>query len=178
MNTAVLVIDIQSKIFDANPRPYEAAEVIQRINQITHRARSAQVPVIFIQHEATGYIEHGSDGWQLQRDLVVEKNDILVRKTTGDSFLRTDLEEKLKWLEIENLVICGYASEFCVDNTTRRATGLGYKVQLVSDAHTTQDKPHLSAKQIREHHNVTLSMAPTINAVSSAEIDFNAIILE
>ncbi|MEK6748495.1 MAG: isochorismatase family protein, partial [Pseudomonadota bacterium] len=133
-------------------------------------ARTAGIPIFLIQHEVPGYLDHESEGWQLQKNLVVKDSDIRVRKTTGDSFLRTNLEEKLKSLNITNLVICGYASEFCVDNTTRRATGLGYTVQLVSDAHTTHDKKHLSAMKIREHHNLTLSMGPTITAVQSEDI--------
>ena len=171
MKSAVLVTDVQTKIFDTNPRPFEADEVVKRINHVTIMARTAGIPVFLIQHEVPGYLDHESEGWQLQKDLVVKNGDIRVRKTTGDSFLRTDLEEKLKSLNISNLVICGYASEFCIDNTTRRATGLGYTVQLVSDAHTTHDKKHLSAKKIREHHNLTLSMGPTITAVQSEDIN-------
>ena len=171
MKSAVLVIDVQTKVFDTNPRPFEADEVVKRINYVTALARAAGVSVFFIQHEGPGYLDHESEGWQLQKDLVVKDTDIRVRKTTGDSFLRTDLEEKLKSLDITNLVICGYASEFCIDNTTRRATGLGYTVQLVSDAHTTHDKKHLSAQKIREHHNLTLSMGPTITAVQSEDIN-------
>ena len=170
MKSAVLVTDVQAKLFDTNPRPFEADEAVKRINHVTTLARAAGVPVFLIQHEAPGYLDHGSEGWQLQKDLVIKDADIRVRKTTGDSFLRTDLEENLKLLDITNLVICGYASEFCIDNTTRRATGLGYTVQLVSDAHTTHDKKHLSAKKIREHHNLTLSMGPTITAVQSEDI--------
>ncbi len=170
MKSAVLVTDVQTKVFNTDPRPFEADEVVKRINHVTIMARAAGVPVFFIQHEAAGYLDHGSEGWKLQKDLIVEDRDIRVRKTTGDSFLRTNLEEKLKSLDITNLVICGYASEFCIDNTTRRATGLGYTVQLVSDAHTTHEKKHLSAKKIRGHHNLTLSMGPTITAVQSEDI--------
>jgi nicotinamidase-related amidase len=170
MRSAILVIDVQAKVFDVGPRPFEADEVVKRINHVTTLARIAGVTVFLIQHEVPGYLDYKSDGWQLQKDLVVESSDIRVRKTTGDSFLRTDLEEKLKSFEINNLVICGYASEFCIDNTTRRATGLGFTVQLVSDAHTTHDKKHLSAKKIREHHNLTLSMGPTIMAVKAGDI--------
>ena len=110
-------------------------------------------------------------GGNCRKNLVVKDSDIRVRKTIGDSFLRTNLEEKLKSLDIANLVICGYASEFCIDNTTRRATGLGYTVQLVSDAHTPHEKKYLSAKKIREHHNLTLSMGPTMTAVQSEGIN-------
>lgn len=171
MKSAVLVTDVQTKVFDADPRPFEADEVVKRINYVTMLARAACAPVFLIQHEVPGYLDHGSEGWQLQKNLIVKDSDIRVRKTTGDSFIQTDLEEKLKSLDITNLVICGYASEFCIDNTTRRATGLGYTVQLVSDAHTTHEKKHLSAKKIREHHNLTLSMGLTITAIQSEDIN-------
>ena len=172
MKSAILVINVQTKIFDTDPRPFEADEIVKRINHVTALARAASVPVFLIQHEAPGYLDHASEGWQLQKKLIVKDGDIRVRKSTGDSFLRTDLEEKLKFLNVTNLVICGYASEFCIDNTTRRATGLGYSVQLVSDAHTTHEKKHLSAMKIREHHNLTLSAGPTITAVRSEHINF------
>lgn len=170
MKSAVIVTDVQSKIFETEPRPFEANEVMKRINHVTAQARLAGIPVFFIQHEVPGYMDFNSAGWQLQKDLVIEDSDIRVRKTTGDSFLRTNLEEKLKSLQIDNLIICGYASEFCIDNTVRRAVGIGYTVQLVSDAHTTHEKTHLSAIKIREHHNVTLSMGPAITAIDYKNI--------
>jgi len=79
-----------------------------------------------------------------------------VRKTTPDSFLNTSLQSLLKELEVDSLIVCGYASEFCVDTSVRRAAGLGYPVSVVSDAHTTHDKAHASGAQIRAHHNATL----------------------
>jgi len=170
VKTAVLILDVQTKVFDTNPRPFESDEIVKKINYVTNLARTVGVPILFAQHEVPNYLEYRSDDWQLQKDLIVKASDIRIRKTTGDSFLRTNLEEKLKSLEITNIIICGYASEFCIDNTIRRAVGLGYSVQIVSDAHTTHDKEHLSAKKIREHHNVTLSMGPTITAIKSDEI--------
>ena len=97
-----------------------------RINRLTAQARAAGVPVIFIQHEqTTGILAYGSDGWQLAAGLAVMDADDKVRKTTPDSFLRTGLLEMLAQKSADNLVICGYASEFCVDTTTRRAAALG-----------------------------------------------------
>lgn len=170
MKSAVFVIDVQTKVFDTEPRPFEADEVVKRINRVTTLARTALAPVFLIQHEVPGYLDHESEGWQLQKDLIIEDRDIRVRKTTGDPFLRTNLEEKLRTLDITDLIICGYASEFCIDSTTRRATGLGFTVKLVSDAHTTHDKKHLTAVIIREHHNLTLSMSPTITVVQSEDL--------
>lgn len=79
-------------------------------------------------------------------------------------------------MNASRLIICGYASEFCVDTTVRRAAALGFTVVIAADAHTTHDKSHASGKQIREHHNATLpgitSFGPVISAVRSSEIQF------
>ncbi|HGE6127184.1 TPA: cysteine hydrolase family protein [Vibrio cholerae] len=157
MKSAVLVIDVQSILFDPEPRPFESQLVLEKINAVTESARSYSIPVIFIQHEQpnTG-IEYGSDGWKLQASLVIESSDLFVRKTTPDSFLHTNLEKVLKALEVERVLLCGYASEFCVDTTARRAAGLGYHVTLIADVHTTHDKMHATGAEIRKHHNSTL----------------------
>jgi len=157
MTIAVLVIDVQSALFDPEPRPFDVSNVLEKINSVTNWARKLDYPVIFVQHEkADSIIEYKSRGWQLQSDLVTKDSDIIVRKTTPDSFLRTDLESVLKRNKVEHLIVVGYASEFCVDTTVRRAAGLGYSVELISDAHTTHHKEHATGEAIRQHHNCTL----------------------
>ncbi|AEK62152.1 cysteine hydrolase family protein [Collimonas fungivorans] len=175
MKSTLLVIDVQQALFDETPRPFEADAVVERINTLTGRARAAGVPVVFIQHEASD-LEYNSAGWQLQPGLQVKEGDAKLRKTTPDSFLRTELEALLASWRTEHVVICGYASEFCVDTTTRRAAALGYPVTLVSDAHTTHDKPHATGEQIRRHENATLpnieSFGPEIKAIATSEVRF------
>ena len=149
MNTALLVIDVQRGLFDASPRPYEADAIVERINKLSARARAAGVPVVFIQHEyPSGLLVHGSESWLLERNLVVADSDTFVRKTTPDSFLRTTLGELLAQWKTEQLVICGYASEFCVDTTTRRAAAQGFAVVLVADAHSTHDKDQIGRAHV------------------------------
>ncbi len=177
MRTALLVIDVQRAFFEAEPRPHEADAVVDRINALSSRARAAEVPVVVIQHEArTDQVEHGSPGWELEPRLAVVEHDARVRKTTPDSFLRTPLGGLLAAWGTERVVLCGYASEFCIDTTARRAAALGFAVVLASDAHTTHDAPHLSAERIRAHHNATLpgitSFGPAIEARPSSEIVF------
>ncbi len=175
MNSAVLVIDVQKVLFEPKPQPFDANDTIYRINQVTEWARSRSAPVIFIQHEkANSVIAHNSVGWELESGLIALASDYYSRKTTPDAFLNTDLQLVLEKLNIKHLIICGYASEFCVDVTAKRAAGLGYSITLVSDGHTTHDKPHLSGVEIREHHNATLpfitSFGVKIEAVSTQDI--------
>lgn len=175
MKSALLVIDVQQGLFI--PPPAEAENVIERINQLSERARQAGAPVIFIQHQTAGAeLPQGSEAWQIHPGLQVKTGDYRVDKTTPDSFLRTNLGELLSAEGVTQLVICGYSSEFCVDTTTRRAAGLGYPVTLVADAHTSHDKAHASGERIRAHHNATLSniksFGVAISAVPMAEVGF------
>ena len=178
MKSAVVVIDVQAGLFDSDNLPDLAIETIERINNLTSMARLEDIPVILIQHETLdGPLVYGENGWQLHNELHVEKSDLTVRKTTPDSFLGTQLEAVLRSLRVEHLVVCGYASEFCVDTTVRRAAGLGFPVTLVSDAHTTHDKKHQMAAAIREHENETLpnisSFGVVIEAKALTDIEFS-----
>ncbi len=181
MNTALLVIDVQQGLCDGDGggdgTAFESPKAIARINMVSSKARAAGAPVIFIQHEsASGYLEFETDAWQLAHGLHVEPADLKLRKTTPDSFLRTDLQDVLKQHAINNLIICGMHTEFCVDTTTRRALALGYPVVLVADGHTSAGNPHLSASQVIAHHNATLtnisSFGPRVRAVSAADLRF------
>ena len=45
---ALLIIDVQSLLFDSIPAPFEAKEVIARINQLSAWARNKAIHGIFI----------------------------------------------------------------------------------------------------------------------------------
>lgn len=176
-NPALLVIDMQRGLCEGAEEAFGAKALVQRVNALAKRARENKVPVIWVHHEELeGPLQHGSDAWQLARGLDTVTSDILVRKTTPDSFLRTGLERLLKAHHIDALVICGQQTQYCVDTTTRRALGLGYPVTLVSDGHSTMDGGSLSAAQIIQHHNETLSsigsFGPRATLVPAAEVRF------
>lgn len=84
----------------------------------------------------------------------MRQGDRIVEKTTPDSFHKTNLNQVLQEKEIEHVIISGMQTEYCVDTTTRRAFSEGYKVTLVSDAHSTFHTDVLRAEDIIKHHNV------------------------
>ncbi|MEM5345863.1 isochorismatase family protein [Paraburkholderia azotifigens] len=152
---AVIVIDVQQMFFSGAAAAYRGDEVIDGINRLTSAARKANATVFFVQHEsgADGPLARGSDAWQLPAALVREQADASIYKTVGDSFHETPLADQLRQNDIDRVLICGYASEFCVNATARRAELLGLRTTVVADLHTTQDKPHLAAGKIVEHQN-------------------------
>jgi len=177
MKTALLIIDVQQGLCEGEHAAFESQQVIHRINQVSAKARAAGAVVIFIQHESTsGYLEFETDDWQLADGLQLEPTDLRLRKTTVDSFHRTELDETLKHHAVTDLVVCGMHTEFCVDTTVRRALALGYPVVLVADAHTSEGNAHLSAAQVIQHHNATLtnisSFGHRVCAVSTAALHF------
>lgn len=173
---ALVIIDVQAGLF--SPPPANATAVVARINALIRRAREANAPVVFVQHESPGgSLMHETAGWQLVDTLDAQDEDLRVRKTTPDSFLRTSLADQLNGFGIRHIAVCGYATEFCVDTTVRRAAGLGYSVTLAADAHTTHDKPHGAAERIVAHHNATLadieSYGVPIRALDAEHIRFS-----
>lgn len=174
MQQALVIVDVQQALFETTPVPWEATQVVQRIQMPCQRARAANVPVVWVQHSNATNLVAGSAGWQLVPGLQAQQGDVGVAKPTPDAFAGTDLHAQLQARQVQQIVIAGYASEFCIDTTVRRSAALGYAVLLVADAHTTHDKPHAPAAWIRQHHNCTLaairSFGTPICAVESADV--------
>ena len=127
MSAALIVIDVQRALFETSPPPADADAVLERINALADRARAAGAPVIYVQHETRdGAMAAGQPGVDLDLRLTPAPGDRRVRKTTPDSFLRTTLSDELEAAGASRLVICGYATEFCVDTTVRARPGWAF----------------------------------------------------
>ena len=154
---ALLVIDMQRALFAAGNR-HDSAGVISRINSLIAKVREKSLPVIFVRHnnEEDG-LKLNSESWQILDELDFRPTDTTVEKTNCDSFCNTDLSEKLTNMHVDELVITGCCTDFCIDTTVRQAASMGYKTIVASDAHTTADKPYLDAETIIKHHNFVWS---------------------
>lgn len=153
MKSALLVIDFQNAVLEAPPA-YQSELVLERIRQLIARARRSGTPVIFVQHQEAGTAwEAGSKTWEFPAAIAPQPQDYISAKQSCDAFRNSDLERHLAEQGIGRLVICGYATEFCIDTNVRRAASLGLETVVASDAHTTRDRPHLNARAIIGHHN-------------------------
>lgn len=155
MTQALIVIDMQRGSFDAASPRHDATALVDRLNRLGGAVRAHGGTVIFIQHDGPMGDPHHPDlpGWRLLDDLDVQAADTIIRKKSCDSFLDTRLEAFLRCRTIEQLIITGCATDYCVDTTVRSALARGYSTTVPSDGHTTSDRPHLSATKIIEHHN-------------------------
>jgi nicotinamidase-related amidase len=163
--TALLVIDVQCGVLDdpglARKKEIDRAldETVARIAGLIERARTASVPVIYVQHDGgRGHrLEPGNSGWPLRSEITPQTGDAVLRKRACDAFFGTTLGAELAAAGIEQLVICGCMTEYCIDTTVRRAVSLGYDVWLAADGHMTADTDTLRFEQIIAHHNALLN---------------------
>lgn len=164
MKQALLVIDMQKGSFNnATPR-FDADGVIERINKLTSIFRAQKLPVFYIQHDGTGTgeFEKHSLPWENLDELIVHSKDLRIDKYANDVFYRSLLQSELKKLKVQELIITGCATDFCIESTIQSALTKDYHIIIVKDGHTTADRPHLSAQQIIVHYNwVWANMIPT-----------------
>ena len=153
-NTALLVIDVQRGLFERPTPIYKAQEVLANINTVVDKARQALAPVFFIQHSNEKLLINNSDAWQLHPEIQPLDDETIIHKLHGDAFKGTDLHAELQQRNISHLVITGLVTHGCVRATSQGALRKGYKVLLVSDAHSSFSK---DAPQLIEKWNQGLS---------------------
>ncbi|AIQ52984.1 MULTISPECIES: cysteine hydrolase family protein [Paenibacillus] len=157
MTTALLIIDVQEAMFSyPGMSLYDGEQVMDRIVALLGKARSAGVPVVYIQHTEDEEYTKGLPTWEISSRITPQDGESVVEKPTWDAFHRTTLHEELQRLGVTGLVICGMQTEFCLDTTCRRAYSMGYSNILVQDAHSTFDNANFSGEEIVRHHNGVL----------------------
>jgi len=98
-------------------------------------------------------------GGQIKADFTPLDNETLIVKRVNSCFIGTDLEQQLRQLEINDLVVCGLTTNHCVSTTVRMAGNLGFNVNLIGDACATfarigSDGQKYSAEEI---HAISLA---------------------
>ena len=165
---ALLVIDVVNGIFNLPVPLFEQELFLNKVQNLVENSRKKGVPIIFIQVNGPqgSPFEKGTDGWRIHPRLDPQEHDIIIEKENPDAFQNTLLDGKLEEIGISELVVCGFATEGCVDATVRSAYARGYKVTLIADAHTTTDNPILKGDQIVSHHNFVLQRFSTVKALA------------
>lgn len=171
---ALLIIDMQKVSFTPQTPRFEAEKVIERINTLSGFFRKQGLPVIFIQHDGIreNYCRTGTEEWEILDEVVRLPEDEVISKQVNDAFYQTRLHQFLQMNNITELVITGCATDFCVDATVKSALVHDYNLTIVSDAHTTADRPYLSAPQIISHYNwVWSELTPTEGKVKVVKLE-------
>ena len=175
-NTALLVVDVQNGVVTGS---HERDAVVANVGNLVEKARQAQVPVVWVQHNDDGLVE-GNEAWQIVPELEPDDSEPIVQKRYGDSFEGTNLESVLSDLGVGRLVVAGAQTDMCIRSTLHGALARGYDATLVKDAHTTEDLTAWGAPPpalVIAHTNMywTEQTAPgrTAGTVETKDVDFS-----
>ena len=104
------------------------------------RARGAGIPIIHIQHSAGPGSPYDVDGESgaIVASVAPRDNEPVVVKNYPNSFVQTDLQQKLQGVNATNLVLAGFMTHMCVNSTARGAFNLGYAPTVVAAATATR----------------------------------------
>lgn len=139
---AVVTNDLQYAAVNKHEARQEAvAAFLPRQIAFLQKARSLGIPVIHLQlikkeDEANWHdkqFRRGEPGAAIIQEVLDEK-DIIVEKAKDSGFFETKLDEVLKELQIDTVVICGMQTQICVQTTAADAYFRGYEVWIPSDA--------------------------------------------
>jgi len=176
--TALIVVDVQTGVVEG---AHERDTVVANIGSLVAKARTEQIPVVWVQHSGEG-LARDTDGWQIVPELAPAAAEPIVHKTYPDSFEDTTLENVLSGLEVGRILLVGAQTDECIRSTLHGALARGYDITLVSDAHTTEDLTPWGAPppdKVIAHTNLYWSnhRAPgrTAGTVETKDVDFGAV---
>lgn len=154
MKPALLVIDVQKEFFKSDSETEQSLKnAIQYIVPSIALFHEKKLPVVFVQHmeEADGLLP-GVEGFDMPDAFDIQPGDLRITKTYNNSFNKTGLDEKLKALGVDTLIITGYCAEWCILSTIRGAWDLDYKAFLVPGAIASGSKEAIAF--VENNHEV------------------------
>jgi nicotinamidase-related amidase len=153
--------------------PYDDAGVLARIAMLIEKARGCGTPVLYVQHHGGGDhpFQPGKPGFPFHEAIAPQPGDDVTVKRNSSAFHGTDFDARLKRAGIGHLIVTGMQSEYCVDSAIRGAHERGYKVTMVSDAHSTGDTKAARAETIIAIQNNTMA-GDFATVKPAAEISF------
>ena len=148
---ALIVIDLQKWFLEVGSEEKLSlvSNLITKTNELLRHFEKNNLPIIKVQtvHKAdkstwniwalennVGRLIEGTKEAEYSPEVYVAKNEILVTKTRLSAFLRTNLENILRNLNCDELVICGYSTDNCVGQTAIDAYEYVFKVILAGEA--------------------------------------------
>ncbi|RKT05625.1 nicotinamidase-related amidase [Streptomyces sp. 3211.6] len=174
-DTALLVIDMQDALLND---AHDVEACLLEVGRLAEQARSAGAAVVYVRQRLD---DVPADLADVHPAVAPRPGDVVLDKDSADSFLGTGLAELLHERAVRQVIVTGFATEYCVDSTNRAALSRGYDLVVVSDGHTTPERPPgaaLTAAQVIAHHNATFSAIQyagrSITVTPAAEIRFAA----
>jgi ureidoacrylate peracid hydrolase len=168
--SALIILDMHACIAgpEGNAQPHaKEQKLVEHIVALRKAAYEKGMAVIFILHRRPrgmrpdGMIstlfreiaedpdlQPGAPGMELLPELQAGPDDIVIEKQRAGAFAGTDLDQTLRAMGIDTIVLTGAWTNLSVESTARHGTDIGYRAIVVSDG---------TASENADFHNMALS---------------------
>lgn len=154
MRPAIIVVDMLKDNLKESPRnPFfqEGKAIIPNLQRLLEEGRKKGVPIIFA---CDSFLEgdfifkgrmkihslRGTRGAEVIDELKPEPTDIILPKRRFSAFFKTDLDQTLRVLGIDTLVVTGITTEVCVLMTAMDGLCHDFSVILLEDCSASRNK--------------------------------------
>ena len=169
----IIVIDLQTAMFDGAVEPpiHDSAGMLARVRAVMEWARRTRRPIAFVRHDgpAGDSLAPNSPGWPVWPALGQAEDEPTFAKNIGDAFSNAALGEWVAEQGADEVVLLGAQSDHCVAATVAGAIKAGFRVTVVSDAHSTWDFGGETAEAIIARHNAAFADAG-VNLVTTQSL--------
>ena len=122
----------------------QARSIIPSLNHLLSEAHARQIPVVFA---LDSFLEgdfifggkmkphaiRGTEGAELIDELDRRPGDIILPKRRFSAFFKTDLDQTLRLLGVDTVVVSGIATQFCIIATAFDALCHDFRAIVVED---------------------------------------------
>ena len=163
MKPAIIVVDmLKDNLKESARNPYygEGKAILPNLQKLLREGRKRKFPIIFA---CDSFLEgdfifkgrmkihslRGTRGAEVVDDLKPEPTDVVLPKRRFSAFFKTDLDQTLRMLGVDTIVVTGMTTEVCVLMTVMDGLSLDFSAILLEDC---------SASRNREFHQGCLGL--------------------
>lgn len=144
MKTAVLVIDMINDFVTGVFKNERAEKIIPNVKRLLNFARENEIPVVYINDahlpnvdvEFEVWPQHavaGTWGAQVVDELKPEKSDFVLQKRRYSAFQGTSLDQLLRELAVDTVILTGVVTDICIQHTAADAFFRKYRIVVPED---------------------------------------------
>jgi nicotinamidase-related amidase len=169
----LIVIDLQTAMFDGTIEPpiHDSDGLTVRVRAVIGWARRTRRKIAFVRHDAPegDPLARGSPGWRVWPALGQAEDEPTFGKSVANAFSNSALTDWVSNQGTDEVVLLGAQTDECVAATVKGAMELGFRVTVVSDAHSTWGVGGETAGQIIARYNAAFAGAG-VNQVTTESL--------
>lgn len=138
--STLILIDCQNTYRKGMMQLTGVEKAILEAKKLLEKARALNIPVIHIQHDAGvgSPYDVTSEIGRISDEVAPIAGEPVITKNYPNAFIGTDLDQRLKALDVKSLVLAGFMTHMCINSTAHGAFNLGYSVTVVASATATR----------------------------------------